>query len=116
MIRLAVVPSIFVMISCATPAESVGGWRYDRIDLTGYSVADSEYVTGLARRAQEDFTSSSDAPQFEGRLRLVQAVNGPDGNTALIFFFGSSDERIFYIFDRRGEVRDRFIYSYWRQR
>lgn len=114
MIRLAVVPSIFVMISCAAPA-TVGGWRYDRIDLTGYSVTGSEYVTALTQRAQDDFISSPDAPQFEGRLRLVQAARGPDGNTVLIFFFGSSDERIFYIFDRRGEIRDRFIYSYWRR-
>lgn len=101
-------------LSCATAVTHTGPWRYDRLDHSGYTVINPEDVAELVQHAEANFRSSPVAGHFSAPFRLVQVGRRPDGKSLLIFYFGESDAHAVYIFDTRGVIIDRYVYSYWR--
>ena len=71
-------------------------------------------MSDLVRRAQANFSSSPVAPHFRAPLELGDVGRRPDGRTIMAFYFGNSDAFAIYIFNARGEIIDRYVFSYWR--
>lgn len=104
---------VLLIASCMHPVSHTGPWRYERHDYSSYPTVRFEEVASLVPRAEANFGSSPPAPHFSF-LQLFEVRRGPNGSMILAFYFGDSDSFAIYIFDARGEIIDRYVYTYWR--
>jgi hypothetical protein len=113
-------PGILALLlaGCAATTSPSPPWEYKATTESAYTRISAEQARPLVRRAEDDFRASPPFPDSGPMpLLFIDAIRRTDGRTLVAFYMGVvSDVSAIYIFDSRGNIEDRYLHSWWRER
>ena len=95
--------------------DNAATWEYKSTDRAGYVSVTAHSVNSMVRRAEENFRNNPAFSEFGPHaLLFVGAARHLDGRVLIAFSIGGiSDVNAVYVFNRRGEIVDKYLHSYW---